>query len=305
MVLTVVVACAVGLAAADPPAAGDHRRPLEFAGKSRPYVVHVPEGMDPAGRWPVVLALHGFAMPATLMPRFSGLSATADARRFVVAYPVGTGVPVRWNAFTDAEGAADDVGYIRAVLDDLEGFLPVDRRRVYATGMSNGGMMCYRLASELSDRIAAVAPVAGTMPPRPAKPGRAVPLLHVHGTEDEIVPYGGPKRPVGGGFAFGSVEESARAWVEANGCPTEGASEALPDADAGDGCTVVRVRYGPGRVGSEVVVYKVVGGGHTWPGREPPGKFLGRSTRDVDGGELIWEFFERHPMPETSAAGSG
>lgn len=279
-------------AAADPLPPGNHTRELEVDGRTRSYLVHVPERL-PEGPVPVVLALHGAAMNGPLMAWFTGLHRKADEAGFVAVYPNGTGrgTFLVWNAggFWNAAGRPDDVAFIAAVLDDLATVVPVDPRRVYACGLSNGGMMCYRLAAELPDRIAAVAPVAGAlMVPEPAATGRPVPLIHFHGTRDTLVPYGDGGRLAGGA-------PSARRWASCSGCSEEPEEEQLtpPDADL----PVTRERWADGRDGAEVVLVTIDGGGHTWPGQRPPVWFIGRSTADISANDLIWEFFLRHPLP--------
>jgi polyhydroxybutyrate depolymerase len=187
------------------------------------------------------------------------------------------------------------VGYVAKLLDDLATVVNVDPKRVFATGMSNGAMMCYRLAAELSDRIAAIAPVAGTMAIENCQPRRPVPVLHFHGTKDGLVLFGGPDERIPKNLKFLSVEDSIRAWVKANGCPETPVVADLPDI-AHEGTTVRRKTYGPGKHGSEVILYVIEGGGHTWPGRDPRFPFLGKSTRDILANDLIWEFFQKHTM---------
>lgn len=279
-----------------------HTRSLTVGGLDRTYVVHAPPGLDPRAPAPVVLALHGATMTGPLMAWFSGLNAKADTAGFIAVYPNGTGrrSSYFWNAGhccgEAAQNNVDDVAFVRAVLDDLATVYRVDPRRVFATGMSNGAMMAYRLAAELSDRIAAVAPVAGTMACSECSPTRPVPVLHVHGTEDEYVPFGGGKGPKSiSGVPHRSVTDTIAAWVRANGCRGEPASvEELPDR-TGDGTNVTRTTYRGDTVGPEVVLVAVGGGGHTWPGRSGSAA-LGRSTQNVSANDLIWEFFERHPM---------
>ena len=277
-----------------------HTRSLTAGGLTRTYVVHVPPGLDPQKPAPVVLALHGATMTGPLMAWFSGLNAKADEARFIVVYPNGTGrrSSYFWNAGNCCGPAVrsnvDDVAFIRAVLDDLAKTYRIDPKRVFATGMSNGAMMAYRLASELSDRIAAVAPVAGTMATEECRPTRPVPVLHVHGTEDEYVPFAGGRGAKSlSGVCHHSVGHSIRAWVRANGCGGEPVVEELPDRTV-DGTKVTRTTYGGGTGGAEVVRVAVAGGGHTWPGR-PGSAALGRSTHNVSANDLIWEFFEKHP----------
>jgi polyhydroxybutyrate depolymerase len=284
----------------DPLGPGNHIRTLTVDGRERAYLVHVPKEYDPKTPTPVVLALHGAAMDGSMMVWFSGLNKKADDAGFVVVYPSGTGTgPFRtWNAggFTGkmAEGRPDDVAFIAKLLDDLASVVTVDEKRVYACGMSNGGMMCYRLAAELSDRIAAVAPVAGTVAVEESKPKRAVPVLHIHGSKDAIVPFGMTKGRAPPFMKLKGVEESVQTWVKLNGC--DGKPKAETISKDGDEMTVTRTTYGNGKDGSEVVLIVVEGGGHTWPGREPPVGFIGKSAKNVSANDLMWEFFQRHKL---------
>jgi polyhydroxybutyrate depolymerase len=291
----------VGLLAVEEPLGpGDHTRSLKVDESARSYVVHVPPKYDPQQPVPVVLALHGAAMNGPMMAVFSGLNDKADEAGFVAVFPNGTGVAgllLTWNAGGVAgklaEDQPDDVAFLAAVLDDLATVVNVDPKRVYAAGMSNGGMMCYRLAAELSDRIAAIAPVGGTMAIKARKRGRPVPVIHFHGTDDKVVPFGGLGDRVPRFLTFKSVEESIQVWVRKNRCPKTPEVAELPDT-ADDGTTVTRKTYGPGRNGAEVVLVVVEGGGHTWPGRQPAFGFLGKSTEDISANDLIWEFFQKH-----------
>jgi polyhydroxybutyrate depolymerase len=245
---------------------------------------------------PVVLALHAFATNALLMELTCGLNDTADQEGFLVVYPSGTGrgAMLHWNDGGIPLGRVDDVGFIARMLDDVEAVARVDSRRVYATGYSNGAMMCYRLASELSERIAAIAPVAGTMADSRIGATRPVSVIHLHGTLDRLAPFDGFSDPLRAA-RFKSIDETVRAWAEANACPDNPKAAVLPDA-AADGTRVRRTVFGPGKGGSEVVLYAIEGGGHTWPGRKPVADLLGRSTRDITGNDVIWEFFRKHPI---------
>jgi polyhydroxybutyrate depolymerase len=237
-------------------------------------------------------------MNASLMAGFCGLSEKADRSGFVVVYANGTGsTPLLryWDAGGVRGRVSDDVGYVARLLDDLATVVNVDPKRVFAAGMSNGAMMCYRLAAELSDRIAAIAAVAGTMAIEECRPRRPVPVIHFHGTRDGLVLYGGPDERTPPNIKFLSVDDTIRAWVRLNGCPDVPIAETLPD-HASEGTTVRRKSYGPGKDGAEVVLYVIEGGGHTWPGREPRVRLLGKSTRDISANDLMWEFFQKHPM---------
>ena len=274
-------------------------RTLVVGGLTRTYVVHAPKGHDPKTPLPVVLALHGATMNGPMMAWFSGLNRKADEAGFIAVYPNGTGTNSSyfWNGGSGpaAQNKVDDVAFIDALLDDLGRAYPVDARRVYATGMSNGAMMAYRLAAELSGRIASIAPVSGTVATEIGQPKRPMSVLHFHGTKDEFIPFTGGK---GAKSIFGTnyrpVEDSIRAWVAANGCAETPIIDVLDKGS--DGMKVIRRTFGSGRDGSEVVLVVIEGGGHTWPGKKSTAAVLGRSTRNVSANDLMWEFFQKHPM---------
>lgn len=287
---------------AEPLVPGDHTRLLDVDGRSRSYLVHVPPGYDRQHPTPIVLVLHGASMNAHVMTEFCGLNGKADQAGFVAVYPNGTGLAGLFLVFYAgglegplAEGRPNDVTFVARLLDDLATVVNVDPKRVYAAGLSNGGMMCYRLAAELPDRFAAVASVAGTMT-KDCRPQRPIPILHFHGTADRIVPMDGPALGVPDFLQLHSVDETMRIWTRVNGCPEQPQQVDLPDT-ADDGMTVQRRTWGPGRDGAEVVLLVIKGGGHTWPGRDPRLELLGPGTRDINANDLIWEFFQRHPKP--------
>jgi len=281
---------------------GDQLRRIDVGGRSRSYLLHLPPGHDPAKPMPVVLIFHGAGMNAVMMMSLCGMNAKADQAGFVAVYPNGTGlgeVALTFNAWDGPDPLGrppvDDVAFTAAILDDLGRSIAIDAKRVYATGLSNGGMMCYRLAAELSDRIAAIAPVAGTLAVARVQPTRPVPVIHFHGTADRIVPMAGVDRRARGALRFRSVDESVQTFVKLNGCPVEPRMVDLPDT-ADDGTTVKVQTWGPGKAGSQVVLVLIEGGGHTWPGRASPARFVGRSTRDISANDMIWDFFARHPI---------
>ena len=281
-------------ASTDPLGPGDHTRTLMMGEQKRTYLVHVPKDYDPKKPTPVVLALHGAAMNGPMMVWFSGLNTTADKSGFIVVYPSGTGTGpfLTWNAggFKGkmAEGKADDVDFIGKLLDDLGTVVKVDEKRMYACGMSNGGMMCYRLAAELSDRIAAVAPVAGTIAIEESKPKRPVPVIHFHGTKDTFVPFVTVKGKTPAFMKLKGVEDSIQTWVKLNGCDEK--------PKTGDEMKVIRKTYSGGKDGAEVVLIVIEEGGHTWPGQQPPVGFMGKSVKNVSANDLMWDFFKKHKL---------
>ncbi len=301
MLSSTIVLCVLASSAAQatPLSPGEYRRSLTIAETNRTYRVYVPRGYDATRPTPVVLVFHGAASNARQMMHFTGLNAKADEAGFLAVYPNGTGLVPTWNAGSCCGPAqrngVDDVAFVSSVLDDLALVAAIDPKRVFATGISNGGMFCYRLASELSGRIAAIAPVAGGMSQAECHPQRPVSVLHFHGTSDDFVPYAGGRGTKTFGLRFQSVEQSVAAWRRADGCPDLPTVTELPDK-TDDGSTVTRTTYPPGKDGAEVVLFTIKGGGHTWPGGNLNIGFLGTTNEDISANDLMWAFFQKHPM---------
>ena len=261
---------------------------LEHGGVERRYRLHLPEGYDRAST-PLVFNFHGFTSSATDQEYYSVMDETADREGFAVAYPQGTGVPASWNAGaccgSAVEEDVDDVGFVSAMIDAIGESVCLDPARVYSTGLSNGGFLSYRLACELSDRIAAIAPVAGVMGMETCEPTRAVPVMHFHGTADALVPYGG-----GGATGFASVDATVGDWVERDGCSGE------PEVTFDDGDAHCEAWTGCAE-GSAVELCVIDGGGHTWPGGRVPA-VVGVTSDDLSASERMWDFFAAHPLPQ-------
>ncbi|MCX6006878.1 MAG: hypothetical protein NTZ34_06415, partial [Chloroflexi bacterium] len=183
--------------------------------------------------------------------------------------------------------------------------LTIYEKMVYATGISNGALMSNRLGCELSDKIAAIAPVAGNIPQKTASiwsPSRVVSVLMINGTEDPVVPFNGGDvslLSVKTGKVI-SVADTVKFWVTQDGCPSAPEMEQLPDLTPDDGTSTIVERYTGCRYGTGVVLYKVIGGGHTWPGglQYMPEKLIGKTSRDFSATETIWQFFKLHPMKQ-------
>lgn len=291
-------------------ASGDHTRSLRFGERKRRYLLHIPKSYDTNKPTPVVLVFHGGGGNPDGMVRLAGMNSKSDQAGFLVVYPFGTGrLEDSLLTFNGGEccgyamqNQVDDVGFTRALLDDLASVVNVDADRVFATGLSNGGIVSHYLASELSDRIAAIAPVGGPLMMEAPRNKRPVPVMHFHGTQDEFAPYAGG---YGKGFLgrreitnFRSVEHTIQSWIKANGCSNEPQVVPFPDK-ADDGMKVIRHTWSGGKNGSEVVLIKIEGGGHTWPGQKPIMARLGESTMDVSANDLMWEFFQRHPRSKS------
>jgi polyhydroxybutyrate depolymerase len=265
---------------------------VAYDGLARSYALYVPASYDGQNAVPLLVALHPFLSSGPGFARMTGFNAIAEREGFVVAYPNGRGR--RFNALD--EDGTDDLGFILEVVERVKQAYKVDPSRVFVTGASNGAFMTYRLACKAADVFAAAAAVMGTMPQEIASncaPSLPMPMLMIHGTEDPIVPYNAEEVFAGPGMTLRqlSMPDTVAFWVNLNGCAQQPDSEALPDADPADGTTVTVDRYRGGQAG--VVLYRVEGGGHTWPGgqRVGPEWLVGRLCADFSASEAIWAFF--------------
>jgi polyhydroxybutyrate depolymerase len=272
-------------------------RKINAGGREREYLLHIP-AIAPLRGAAVLLAFHGSASSAAHLVEFSGLAEVSDEKGFIVVFPQGLG-PDRLRRTWNAGGCCgwafkediDDVAFAAAILDDLEQDLQIDSSNVYATGMSNGGMMAYRLAAELPERFSAVASVAGPMGKLVTAPKKPVSICHFHGTLDEYAPYaGGVGKRSSSKSDFLSAEATVEIWRKANDCSAEFVEEALPTF-VSDGTGVTRRTWIGGRQGKKVTLYTIDGMGHTWPGRKTRLTHLGPMTANLCASRAMWDFF--------------
>jgi polyhydroxybutyrate depolymerase len=301
---------------------------LRSGGVTRDYRLYVPPQAASGRPLPLVLNLHGATQNAQIEELItSGMDANADQNGYLVAYPDGTRIstvltpdPVAkqaqygWNAGQccglPSSRHIDDVAFLVKVIDDVAARTPVNLRRVYATGISNGGMMAYALASEASDRFAAVSSVSGQVELPTIHPSRPVPTMEFHSVDDPIatwqgVPNPNPKLRL-------SVMEGIDQWVRADGCdphPHDAPTIVGAPGSISAGETATEVTYGHCRDGAEVVLWRFTGSGHVWPGSTlntgPPSTWLlagvGRGIVLVDADEAMWRFFQRYELPANLA----
>lgn len=305
--LTRTFVASVIYAAASLPSIGwtaDRTGSVEIGGQDRSFAIHVPYGAPPPGGFPVVLAFHGGGMQGVGMERISKLDAVADRRGFIAVYP--DGVNGHWNdGRSTIRNPQDDIGFISALLDRLEQSYRIDKGRIYATGFSNGALFAERLACDLSSRIVAIAPVAGTLPmdmEARCRPARSVAVLQINGTADPIMPFdGGTVKDFGGrgeGGQVMSVAATAALWARNNKCGERGKPQPLPISASLDPTRVVRMRYATCPAAGPVTLLTVVGGGHVWPGGDQPvrPRITGRPSRQIDASEQIASFFLSLPQ---------
>lgn len=287
-----------------PPGRYDDAMPFE--GRNRRFVLFVPESYDGSEPAPLVLVLHPADGTPDQMIEISGFADAAEREGFLVVFPEGTGAfgdqLFSWNAGNCCgyalERNVDDVGFLRSLIGELQARLNVDPQRIYATGISNGGMLAYRLACEMADVLAAVAPVSGALNVEACEPSEPVSLIAFHGTEDTYVPYAGGAPGVildGNDRVDRSVEASVGFFVRHNGCPEE------PDRSTAG--LVHTDQYSPCVGGTSVVLVTIEGGGHAWPGGERAGSLTDVPTRWPNATEEIWAFFASHPKPGPATTG--
>jgi polyhydroxybutyrate depolymerase len=276
----------------------------------RTFIIYIPSSYDKTVQLPLVIALHGRGAngASMIILTHKGFNKMADNDGFIMVYP--DGIELNWNDGRMDEEAndrahrenIDDVGFLSALIDSMIKDYNIDPKRVYVTGISNGAIMSYRLACELSDKITAIAPVDGNIPnllvPE-CSPSEPVSVLAINNTDDPLVPFEG-------GYIYGirkinlgkvlSVNESIEFWVDRNKCSVTPDVTEEPDMDPKDGTRVIRKQYVNGIEGTEVILYAVDGGGHTWPGgfQYLPAGIIGKTCRDFDANEVIWSFFKKH-----------
>ncbi len=279
---------------------GNMQGSITYQGRVRTYILHTPRTYNPNRSLPLVLVFHGGYGRGRTVQRQSGFNDLADREGFVVAYP--DGIDKHWNdgRLQTTNPDVDDVGFVSALIDRLATTKNIDRSRVYATGISNGGAFTNKLACELSDKIAAFAPVASSLSvvlASSCKPSKAISIMMFNSPEDPFVPWQGGVGRGAGGVKL-SVPQTVDWWKKHNGCSSQADKKALPVTDYKDSTRVTMSSYSGCRDGSEVIFYSIEGGGHTWPGgADPmPERVSGKITHQLSASETMWEFFKRHTL---------
>jgi polyhydroxybutyrate depolymerase len=286
---------------------GDYRFTIRVGEFNRTYLMHAPSCYDGSKRMPLVVAFHGGGGRAEAMDTTSGLSVKAEEVGFLVAYPDATrpemdkpysfrANPQTWNEgsgrFHSGQQNIDDIGFVDCMLDNIEARFAVDKKRVYATGFSNGSSMTYYAGIHLAHRFAAIAPVSGHLWVREFHLSRAVPMIFIIGLADPLnPPGGGVVEALGRTDVKPSILEEVPRWAQALRCSMT--PEVIFDRGG-----VKAIRYAGGREDSEVMFYTVEGLGHSWPGGKEllPENLVGKQSDKLKANDIIWEFFKRHPM---------
>lgn len=257
----------------------------------RNFILYVPASYSGQEEVPLVFSFHGLAGTAQRHMDQEDFRPVADTAGFIVAYPNGApvyGPGIRsWNLGDSM--LPNDVAFTSAMIDTISNDFNVNLDRVYACGMSYGGFFSIYLAGQLSDKIASVASVAGTMQVagnNVVAPSRPFSYLHIHGTNDFNVAYNGNQ-------ALQSVDAVLDFFVSHNNCDTVPTITQLPDVNSSDGSTVEYIVYGNGDNDMTVEHFKIIGGGHTWPGENTNAQAV---NRDINGCVEIWKFFSRYDL---------
>lgn len=285
---------------AGPLQAGLSARVLMSSEVERCYLAYMPASHTPDEPIPVVFSLHGFAGTPQGLRKMTGWEEIAELEDFLVILPHGSSFPLRWNTDPSANiDRIDDVQFIRDMLADLSEIATVDATRVYVTGFSNGATMADQIACELADRVAAVGVVGGKGedPPETCSPSRPVPVIGFFGTDD---PLGKIERYPLWFLRLIDVDPSVNeqelvplqtwidGWVARNGCRPK--PEAIPRIGDATG-----VRYTDCTEDASIWVYRIEGGGHTWPGGSNLAA-LGKTSQNLNASATMWQFFESHPL---------
>lgn len=263
---------------------------IYFGGVYRTYILYVPASYNVSNAAPLVFNFHGYTSNSFDQMYYGDFRPMADTAGFLVVHPMGTldgSNQPYWNAGWG--GTVDDIGFTSALIDSLSLQYTINQQRIYSAGMSNGGFMSYTLACSLSNRIAAIASVTGSMNANQSlncTPQHPTPVMEIHGTSDATVPYNGST-------GIESIPNTLNYWVSYNNCNATPIFTNVPDVNTSDGCTSEHYVYQNGTNGVEVEHYKIINGGHTWPNAPV---VIGTTNYDFNASEKIWQFFAQYDI---------
>ncbi len=279
-----------------------------YDGQRRYFNIHLPSSYDPENSYPLVFVFHGGGGNGENIEDTTNFTIKGDEEGFIVVYPYGTGrletFLLTWNCGFCCgyalENDIDDIGFIRALYEHIESDYSIDPNRVFATGISNGGIMSYYVGAELSDIFAAVAPVSSQIggqatvdsePWQIPTPDHPVSVIAFNGKNDTRVPYDGG-RPLEGSahvYSWMSTNESISFWVEHNGC------NPIPEQNISQSGNIIIDTYGQGLNNTEVKLVTIVDGTHSWPGGKKGWLGGPEPTQEISATDMIWDFFKDHP----------
>lgn len=257
-------------------------------GSQRDYIIHIPSSYDSNNPIPLIFCFHGYGSNASTIMSYTNFNYVSDTASFIIVYPQGTLLQgtTHWNVggWTTAS-TIDDVDFTANLLDSISNTYNIDHTRVYSTGMSNGGYMSFLLACQLSDKIAAIASITGSMTPQTyntCNPQHPTPILQIHGTTDQTVPY------LGDATWTKSIDDILQYWVAYNNCNTSATISIIPDINQMDLSTAEYIVYNGGDNNITNEHFKVHGGDHDWPGVW--------GNMDIHASAEIWKFFSKYSI---------
>jgi polyhydroxybutyrate depolymerase len=251
-------------------------------GVSRHYIIHVPAGYQPNAAVPLIINFHGLTSNSRQEEALTGMSVKADREDFIVVYP--DGLNATWYTGPGPDGQRDRQ-FVRDLISSLESQFSIDPKRIYATGISNGGGMTDRVGCTMADIIAAIAPDSGAYNFwQDCSPSRPMPVLAFHGLDDNIVPYtgGDPK------MMEPPIPDWAAAWADRDGCASAPVKTTPVD-------TVTVQTWSGCQGNAEVILYTLADHGHSWPGSPVMPKAI--TSQAINATDVIWDFFKAHPLP--------
>lgn len=258
---------------------------ITHGGLQRDYILYVPASYSAATSVPLVFNFHGYTSNANQQMWYGDFRPIADTEGFIIVHPEGTldnSGTSHWNVGWGGS-TVDDIGFTESLIDNLSASYNIDNNRIYSTGMSNGGFMSYQLACELSDRIAAIASITGSMSANwfnSCIPNHQMPIMEIHGTADGSVPYA-------------TIPSIMDFWTNFNNCNNTPIITNVPDINTNDGCTAEHQIWENGTNGATVEHYKIIDGEHSWPGALFSN---GTTNQDINAAEKIWEFFNKYDI---------
>ncbi|MBY0357765.1 MAG: hypothetical protein K2W82_07170 [Candidatus Obscuribacterales bacterium] len=284
----------------------DQKYLIQVDNMEREYYVHLPPSYDRENPIPLVLNFHGGGGQASGVNTLTGMNRCADRNGFMVVYPGGIDKHWQDGRKINLKVGVDDTKFVRQLIDYLLKNFKVDPQQIYACGISNGGFFSQRLAYDLNDKLAAVGSVAANTSealaafPPPTNP---LPIVFILGTDDPLVPWQGGQVTLpwlhGASKNRGAVlsaSDTINHWLTLNKCSKRAEIKALPDRSPNDGTSVTKYFYPASAEGADVLLYKVLAGGHCWPGglQYLPARVIGKTNRDVNANDLLWQFFKQH-----------
>lgn len=266
-----------------------------YQNRLRTYWMYLPKNYSVNEKLPLVIQMHGFTLDGKFHMQYTEYNKIADTARCIVVYP--NGIDKRWNSgtFFFVQSNVDDVGFLSELIDRMHLKYNIDLEKVYAGGYSAGGFMSYKLACDLTNRIAAISPVVASMVfdnVNSCVPLRAISVMACNGADDPVTAYNGIP------LNFPSIDTVKKIWQQKNSCDGVPTIDTLPNTSTTDNSRAVSYTYNNCTDNVTTQFYKILNGGHTWPGA--PNYFfgvIGNTNNDIQWSSVSWNFFKQNSIP--------